>query len=188
MIEVSGRPIIVDTSKHVSTALLLRRIPDVDLRIVHVVRDPRGVAYSWTKVIDRPEATAEDHKMATLHPARIGMRWLWFNWAFGNMDRLGVETTTLRYEDFVESPVEMLNQVLTFAGLEPTAESILGTDEPVVLEPGHSVAGNPRRLDRRPVEIRKDEGWRTALDPKMSKIVGRITSLMLPRYKYSEES
>lgn len=188
VIEVSGSPIVVDTSKHVATALLLRRIPDVDLRVVHIVRDPRGVAHSWTKVIDRPEATEDDKKMATLHPARIGLRWLWFNWAFGNMDRLGVATTTIRYEDFVESPVEMLDQILAFAGLESTARNILSTDTPLVLEPGHSVAGNPRRLERKPVEIRSDEGWRTALDPKMSKIVERITSVMLPRYKYSEES
>ena len=28
---------------------------DIDLRVVHVVRDARGVAYSWTKTVTRPE-------------------------------------------------------------------------------------------------------------------------------------
>ena len=78
VIEVSGKPIVVDTSKHVSTALLLRRLPEVDLKIVHMVRDPRGVAHSWSKVVNRPEVTDADLQMATLHPARIGVRWLWF--------------------------------------------------------------------------------------------------------------
>lgn len=188
IVEVSGKPIVVDTSKHVSTALLLRRLPEVDLKIVHMVRDPRGVAHSWSKVIDRPEVTDADRQMATLHPARIGMRWLWFNWAFSNMDRLGVETTTIRYEDFVEDPTETLNQVFAFAGLEPTAEEILNTEDPVILESGHSVSGNPRRLERKPVQIKADDGWRNSLDPKMSKVVSRITGVMLGRYRYSKEA
>ncbi len=186
VIEISGKPIVVDTSKHVSTALLLRRIPDVDVRIVHIVRDPRGVAHSWSKIIDRPEVGDEDRKMATLHPSRIGMRWLWFNWAFSNMDRLGVPVSTIRYEDFVAHPSETLDQIFTFAGLDESATAILDTDEPVVLEPGHSVAGNPRRLDRRPVNIRADEAWRDGLDPKMKDIVTKITRPMLDRYQYSK--
>lgn len=188
VIEVSGKPIVVDTSKHVSTALLLRRLPEVDLKVVHMVRDPRGVAHSWSKVIQRPEVTDADRQMATLHPARIGMRWLWFNWAFANMDRLGVATSTIRYEDFVAAPTETLNQLFSFAGVEPMAAEILDTDDPVLLTPGHSVSGNPRRLERKPVEIKADEGWRSALDPQMSKVVSRITSVMLGRYHYSKEA
>ena len=188
VIEVSGKPIVVDTSKHVSTALLLRRLPEVDLKIVHMVRDPRGVAHSWSKVVNRPEVTDADLQMATLHPARIGVRWLWFNWAFSNMDRLGVDISTIRYEDFVAAPTATLNQVFSFAGVEPTAEEILDTEKPVLLTPGHSVAGNPRRLERKPVEIRADESWRSALDPEMSKVVSRITRVMLGRYRYSKEA
>ena len=188
VIEVSGKPIVVDTSKHVSTALLLRRLPEVDLRVVHMVRDPRGVAHSWSKVIDRPEVTDDDRQMATLHPARIGLRWLWFNFAFSNMNRLGVDTATVRYEDFVADPTGTLNQVFSFAGVEPNAEAILETEDPLILEPGHSVSGNPRRLERKPVEIKADESWRSSLDPQMSKIVSRITGVLLGRYRYSKEA
>ena len=188
VVEVSGKPIVVDTSKHVSTALLLRRIPEIDLKIVHMVRDPRGVAHSWSKVVDRPEVTSDDKTMATLHPARIGLRWLWFNWAFSNMDRLGVETTTIRYEDFVRAPTETLDHIFSFAGVDPTAEEILESVEPLILDPGHSVSGNPRRLERKAIEIRADESWRSGFDPEMSKVVSRITGIMLGRYRYSKES
>ncbi|MGI9603600.1 MAG: sulfotransferase, partial [Acidimicrobiales bacterium] len=44
----AGTPVVVDSTKQISTALLLRRLR-VDLRIVHLVRDSRGVAFSWTK-------------------------------------------------------------------------------------------------------------------------------------------
>ena len=186
MLEVSGKPVIVDTSKHVSTALLLRQLPDVDLRIVHLVRDPRGVANSWSKVVNRPEVTGESREMDTLHPGRIGLRWLWFNWAFSNLDRLGVPTTTIRYEDFVANPAASLDEVFRFAGVEETGQELFDGD-PLVLGVGHSVSGNPRRLDRRPVELKVDEKWRTDLDPDMQELVSKVTAPMLGRYRYQKD-
>src|SRR5207253_8405334 len=54
--EVSGCAVIVDSTKRASYALLLRDVPGVDLRLVHLVRDSRGVAYSSLKsFIERPE-------------------------------------------------------------------------------------------------------------------------------------
>lgn len=185
-LKVSGKPMIVDTSKHVSTALLLRQQADIDLRVLHIVRDPRGVANSWSKTIARPEASGDD-EMAQLHPGRVGLRWLWFNWAFDNMDRLGVPTSTVRYEDFVADPVDVLNQIFDFAGVEQSASELIERDEPLVLEPGHSVSGNPRRLERKPVEFKVDEQWRTDLDPKFASLVGKITRPMLARYHYNED-
>jgi UDP-N-acetylglucosamine transferase subunit ALG13 len=186
-LEVSGAPVVVDTSKHVSTALLLRQLPDIDLRVLHLIRDPRGVANSWSKSIQRPEVQGENREMDKLHPGRIGLRWLWFNWAFSNMDRIGVPVATVRYEDFVVEPIATLDQIFDFADVDPMGDDILGGSEPVMLGEGHSVSGNPRRLERKPVEIRADEGWRTNLDPKMKQLVGRITRPMLSRYQYPKE-
>ena len=36
--------VVVDASKHPSYYFLLRRLADHDVRLLHVVRDPRGVA------------------------------------------------------------------------------------------------------------------------------------------------
>ena len=188
ILEVSDKPVIVDTSKHISTALLLRQLPDVDLRIVHVVRDPRGVANSWSKVVERPEVQGGGVAMDTLHPGRIGLRWLWFNWAFSNMDRLQVPTTTIRYEDFVSGPAEILDQIFDFAGLDPMAGELFDNEDPLVLQEGHSVSGNPRRLEKKAVEIRVDEQWRQDLSPKMRSLVSRVTRPMLGRYRYRKES
>lgn len=54
--EASGAAVAVDSSKHASLAFCLRWRPDLDLRVLHVVRDSRAVAYSWTKQVRRPEA------------------------------------------------------------------------------------------------------------------------------------
>lgn len=50
----SAARVIVDSSKHPAYAYFLRHA-DVNLKCVLVVRDPRGVAYSWSKVVRRPE-------------------------------------------------------------------------------------------------------------------------------------
>ena len=183
--EVSGASVIVDTSKHVSTALLLRQLPDVDLRIVHLVRDPRGVAHSWSKSVKRPEVTQAEREMARLHPARIGLRWMWFNWAFSNMDRLGVPVSTIRYEDFVADPHGALDHLFDFAGVDPISRELFEVSAPLVLGEGHSVAGNPRRLERAPVAIRGDDEWLTQFDPRLRALVGRVTAPMMGRYRYS---
>ena len=46
---VSGAGVIVDSSKRFSYAVLLSLLPFADLRVVHLVRDSRAVAYSWAR-------------------------------------------------------------------------------------------------------------------------------------------
>ena len=49
-------------------AYCLRTEPGIDLRVVHVVRDSRGVAYSWTKKVPRPEADGDEALMTRYSP------------------------------------------------------------------------------------------------------------------------
>ncbi|HET6214816.1 MAG TPA: sulfotransferase, partial [Micromonosporaceae bacterium] len=51
--QVAGASVVVDSSKHAALAYCLAGTPDLDLRVLHVVRDARGVAYSWTKRVPR---------------------------------------------------------------------------------------------------------------------------------------
>src|SRR5919107_170320 len=52
---VSGAEVVVDTSKYPSSAYLLRHVPGVELRLVHLVRSVYGVCYSWSKTVARPD-------------------------------------------------------------------------------------------------------------------------------------
>ena len=69
---VSGAALVVDSSKHASTAALLARVPGVAPRIAHLVRDPRGVAWSWAKHVDRPDAVGALPDGARGHGAHRG--------------------------------------------------------------------------------------------------------------------
>ena len=55
MAHVTGSRVIVDSSKLPAYANVLAATPGIDLRVVHLIRDPRGAAHSWSsrKTSDR---------------------------------------------------------------------------------------------------------------------------------------
>src|SRR4029078_12568053 len=69
--EATGAEVVVDSSKIPTYAMLLRRIPAVDLRIVRLVRAPRGVVHSWQRRVARPDGPEGDEMLryATLPAA-----------------------------------------------------------------------------------------------------------------------
>ncbi len=182
---VSGADVIVDSSKHASYAYLLREVPGVDLRVIHLVRDPRGVAYSWTKEVRKPEVTDRVEYMPRYHPGRMAFRYLAYNVAFHVLRQLHVPTHLVRYESFVQHPSHHLLEILRFAGLEDAALGFVdGTT--IELGPTHSVAGNPMRFRQGRLELRRDDAWRTEMDPRLARIVGVLTWPLRWSYGYRQ--
>ncbi|MDH3706555.1 MAG: sulfotransferase [Acidimicrobiia bacterium] len=179
----TGATVVVDSTKQISTALLLRRLGGVDLRIVHLVRDSRGVAFSWTKEKRKVEVVDDDAMMNRYPPALMGWRWLSWNVVFASFRLLGVPVLTLRYEDLIDDPDASLRRVLTFAGLEPGSLPFVAGST-VDLQPVHSVAGNPSRFDRGSVSLRRDEAWRQQMPRSARRWVTVLTAPLLARYGY----
>ena len=179
--EASGASVIVDSSKHSALAYCLRW-SGMDLRVVHMVRDSRGVAYSWTKHVDRPEAGDE---MTRYSPARAAMLWNAHNAAFGLLDFCGVPLRRVRYESLISSPRETIASIAAFAGIDliPGDLTFVGDDR-VKLGVCHSAAGNPMRFVTGDIPLRHDDAWVAALPPRQRRIVGAITAPMLGAYGY----
>jgi Sulfotransferase domain len=183
--EVSGRPLVVDASKHASAAFLVRRMRGVDLRLVHLVRDSRGVAFSWTKRMRQAEAVADDALMATKTPLRLSARYLGYNLLFHLLRLTGVPGLLLRYESLVRDPAGELARVLGFAG-RPSAAGELGFigDGWVELGPSHALAGNPMRFRSGRVPLAVDEEWRRGLRCRYRLLTVASTWPLLVRYGY----
>jgi hypothetical protein len=183
--EAGGRPLLVDASKHASHAFLVRRLAGVELRLVHLVRDSRGVAFSWTKRVPRAEVVDGDALMATETPLRLGGRYLAYNLLFHLLAGLGVPTARLRYESLVAAPAGELGRVLDHAG-RPVAAGELGFvgDGWVELGPGHALAGNPMRFTSGRVPLRVDEAWRGRLRRRHRLVILAATWPLLARYGY----
>jgi hypothetical protein len=187
--EVSGCPVVIDSSKHSSLAFCLRNAPGMDLRVVHVVRDSRGVAYSWTKEVLRPESGAAEDLMHRYSPAGSSGLWIGHNLFFALLGRLGTRTRLLRYEDFVAEPRRLTRELAEFAGLPGTADMPAFIDDvTVALTPSHTVAGNPVRFRNGPMTLRRDDAWRTKLPRGRRLLVQLLTFPLLARYGYLRRS
>jgi hypothetical protein len=182
---VAGRPIVVDTSKQASDAFLLHRMPGVDLRVVHLVRDSRGVAFSWTRPLRRVEVASREVFMTVKHPLRMSARWLGYNLLFHLLHGLGAPTLLLRYESLVARPGAELRRALGHAG-RPAADGELGFVGVGWVELGtsHALSGNPMRFDRGRVPLRLDEEWRGKMRRRHRLLTALSTWPLLLRYGY----
>ena len=178
-----GADVLLDSSKHLSTAALYALDPTLDVRVLHIVRDPRGVAYSWMKQVARPEADGE--QMPTYRPSRTATRWMTDNAGFELLGR-SVPTLTMKYEDVLLDPVGSLAQMIELAGLpaSPDGFPFLEGNVATFSTPMHSVAGNPLRFGGETSTLKLDDKWRTGLDKKSHRIVTSMTAPGLMHYGY----
>lgn len=180
--EVSGARILVDSSKEIPAATALSHLADLDLRVLHIVRDARGVAYSWSKVVARPEADGEP--MPRFSPARSTALWLSGNLTVQGLAWRGVPLTRMRYEDLVADPAAAV--AAAWRDLELPGEPALPMvdDHSIDLRPCHSVAGNPMRFRTGRTELRADEAWREELADRDRRLVTAIAWPLLRRFGY----
>jgi hypothetical protein len=183
--QVGGDAVVVDSSKHASTAFLLRRVPSVRLRVVHLVRDSRGVAFSLLKKVRRPEAL-DGALMFRASPWRAGAEWSAFNGLFHILGMTGIPRTLVRYETLVRRPRETLAGILSFGRASAEREDPLTfiDGSSVALGVDHSVAGNPMRMKHGSFELRVDTEWRTSMLPRDRRITTFMTWPLLARYGY----
>jgi hypothetical protein len=167
--------ILVDASKHPSYLFVLRQLRLHRPRLLHVVRDPRGVAHSWSKVVLRPEGTGDD--MERLGIVRASARWFSHNLLFQLAGRLSIQHERLNYERFAMDPSELPRVVgrLT-ANLGPTLPTFDG--DSICLGLNHTVSGNPMRFNTGPVHIRADEKWRVSM-PRIKRFTVSVLTFPL---------
>jgi hypothetical protein len=184
--QVSGAQWLVDSSKHPSMAHCLRRNAAIDLRVVHVVRHPGAAAYSWTKVVRRPDVVAgsrSDQLMTRYSPSRTAALWDAENAATGSLRRLGVPVLRVRYEDLVADPQRSLRDVVSFMDL-PASTPLPLDGATAQLAATHTASGNPMRFTTGAITIRADERWREQLPARDRRLVAALTWPLARAYGY----
>ena len=182
--EVTGARVIVDSSKMATFALLVRQIPEIELRTVHLVRDPRGVVHSWRKQVVREDGGGRD-AMVRYGVVGASARYLAYNTLAHGL-RLTGPYRFLRYEDLLAAPRDTVARVLAFAGVATPEDTLafLRAGE-ADLAPNHTVDGNPMRLQQGPVRLRRDDAWRTGLPAADRRIVDAMTAPLALAYGYA---
>jgi hypothetical protein len=180
--EQTGARVIVDSSKLPTYGWLLDALPEIDLRIVHLVRDPRATAHSWRRKRALPDKRGA--WMQRQSPLKASILWRLWNTApriFWGDERSRYRL--LRYEDLMREPQVELARLLEFTGEAPTKLPFISRTE-VHLEPVHSVAGNPSRFTTGRVELKLDEEWRSAMRRADRRLVTSVTWPLLRRFGY----
>jgi hypothetical protein len=181
---VSANAIIVDSMKRPSHVYMMRGMPGVDLRVVHLVRDSRGVAYSNLKWVQRQDATKANFRTRR-PPWKAAGRWLWINLAFHALARLGVSSIRVRYERFVGEPKRELERIARFAGSDARPDDLAFIEgNEADLAADHLMAGNRMRLESGVLRLKVDQGWRTGLTRSERRVVSAVTWPLLRRYGY----
>jgi hypothetical protein len=145
VLKISGAQVFADTSKRVPRLLHLMRLPDLDVKIVLLVRDVRGYA-----------ASAKRRGEAVLDAART---WHRHQIIFSDLAATLPEERLhrVRYEDLCAHPNETLNGLWRFCGVEPF-------DAPTAITAAeHHVLGNSMRMAGQ-IRIRLDQSWTQRLD------------------------
>lgn len=159
---MTGARMIVDSSKHASLALALSHDRHIDLRVLHLTRDSRGVAFSWSKAVQRPE-TSDGTLMPRMSPVESTLTWAAHNLTIEGLRYRRVPVARMRYEDFVAAPREEIADAWTRLDLPGTPDVPLRDDRSIDLAPTHSVAGNPLRFRTGRTTLRPDTQWRSGM-------------------------
>ena len=182
--EATGGRVIVDSSKSPGHALLLSHLPGVQLHLLHLIRDPRAVAYSWQKKKVYDDSGDEVMYMTRHSPARSSKIWITWNLATEIVaQRRRLPYLRLRYEDFIAAPRQALEEILALLGEESDKLPVSG-ERQVEMGPLHALAGNPSRFQKGPVELRRDDAWRERQNPGHRRLVTALTWPLLWRYGY----
>jgi hypothetical protein len=181
--KVSGASVIVDASKDPQHAYILRSIPGFDVRVLHLLRDSRAVAFSWQRRRRRPEVIGPPQNMPRYPVVRTALAWSLTNLGAEFSRRLGVPYVFVRYEDLVRDTRGELGRVFQALDLGVPDLSFI-RPAAARLEPSHTVSGNPMRFQSGEVPIRQDDEWRSEMSRPRRALVGAITSPLLLHYGY----
>jgi len=179
--ELSGAGVIVDSSKSPARALALSRVPGLDLRMLHLVRDVRGVAYSLRiPYRERPKEGPFANVRRRSNLRFVGT-WALVNYFCERVRRkLAHPILFIRYEDYTADPDIVLTGVASLLGV-PRIDYEVGAGH--LLEQGHQIAGNVIRMG--PVQkIAPDENWRSHFGSFMQKGMYLLVLPLMRRYRY----
>lgn len=166
--------ILVDSSKYLEPLRVLQRMPGVDLRVVHVIKDVRAWVISQG---DKQRKRSEKGKNVERRSrARLFLQWYRQNRKIQRfLDEGTFPSMRLGYEELCFFPELMVHELCQLLGEEPEA-AMLSPDGAGchVLRGNKGTVDHAHRLDERRAAIQYDHRWLYRND-------WLLWSLLLPR-------
>lgn len=188
--EVSGAEVLVDASKSAAQLFALRHIGDLDLRVINLVRDSRGVAHSWSKAdVAMPQIRGREALMRTYAPRDLALMWSALQLESAYLCAAAGHGARVRYEDLIADPRRTLEQALLSVGLPPQPGWLDHVDDrSVTLQSSHGLAGSRFRFKSGRIELKLDDDWRAHMSTDSRRVVTALTLPQLLSYGYVRPS
>lgn len=180
----SGADFVLDSSKSPMRAWALSQIPGLDVYVVHLVRDVRGVAFSRNREwLADPKAGIGTAQPSI--PVRRTIRdWVRLNIRANQVrSRLGRRAMLLRYEDLVSEPSRAVQRIGELIGID-TRELSSQLEQGASMSAGHQIAGNRVRM-KREVRLKSDMTWRCELPLRNRLFIWFLASPLACLYGYT---
>ncbi len=186
--EITGAKIIIDSSKLALRLKYLLRNPELDIKVIRLVRDGRAVSLTYTDEWSFADASNPSLRGggggARRPPPRRNMADAAREWRRSNeaADCLAARLPAsqwirVSYEQICRQPETTLKTLCQFLDLNPGAINLDFRSR------AQHVIGNGMRLDASS-EIRLDERWRTALSPDSLRVFDAVAGVLNHQYGY----
>jgi hypothetical protein len=167
VLETTGKTVFLDASKHHMQIRYHLKYTALDLKVIHMVRDARGVVNSALKY------------NSNLPTRKAAQRWVRGNENIERQLRALPEDRCLRirYEDLCRKTPQTLERLHRFCGVEP--DLFAGDFRSLP----HHIVGNKMRLSDSS-EIKLDERWKVILTDQQLSEVAEVAGTLQGVYGY----
>lgn len=149
--------VLIDDSKVLQYLYILKELDLFDIYVIHLIRDPRAVAFSWA----RKKVTQNNQYMMTHSPIISAIKWfrthlfILISHGFVNSERY----IQIRYEDLTANPSDVLKKINQTLGLiNPIIFN--QKNEFYIQKEDHLLFSNPSTLKMGPNIIKLDAEFR----------------------------
>lgn len=186
--ELAGAQVVVDSSKVGLRLKYLLRNPELDVKVIRLVRDGRAVALTYMDPAGFADASDPSKRAGGMGgdraKERLSMSQAAYEWrrcmeeaehVLQGLDRS--RWMEVRYEDYCREPDITLERLHRFLGVEP------GRQPKDFRSVEQHVVGNGMRLDTTS-EIRLDKRWRSVLSNEQMQTFDSVAGKINRRYGY----
>ena len=178
---VSGRQVLIDSSKSPARALLLHGIEGIQVYVLHLIRDVSALVYAWQKKKFDPGL---QRLLVRRKPIRVVLFWIVIN-VLCELLSSRFAYSRLRYEDIAMNPREVLQKFVDSCKVLEGKQLPFSNDGLVHLESFHSIKGNPQRFVSGITKIEKDDDYKHKLNSHQQLLYRMLAYPLLKRYGYT---
>ncbi len=172
---ITGTKVLVDSSKVPSWLAFHRLAPARDdVVLVHLVRDPRGVAASAARTYESQPDSSRMGAPLNASPMRSAWDWSWANVATRRARSWCRDYELVLFEDLMTDPERTLARLCQVVGIEFDGATVKA-DALIRQRSAHVPVGNPRRFDGGKRTLAIDDRWRTELTRRDVVLVNILT-------------